>query len=325
MARKDSEKPMELIQSYLVTSAKYDFNVYEKRILYRVVELIQSELKGQPIGEGIAVNSTLFGSKEIIMPVSRFLKDGEEDKNHCRIKKAFERLSQLQVKEDNEKRWAISQVVTNPKLEYGASVVRFTIDELIIEKLLDFAKGYNQYELGIAFNFRSQYSMRFYELISRCSRPAITYTIDSIREMFMLENRYNLSTDFFRYVIDPAQKELKESKSPYWFTYDKIKVGRAFKSIQFNVHYRPEYDKKILQQSSIRWEVECSFMKLLNQSLGTEDKTWKAHVKLLSKVQHIDYDELKKILRKAHDAKNPVGYVVNAFKKQLRGGVVNQE
>ncbi len=243
------------------------------------------------------------------------MRGGENDKHHNRVKKAFERLSRLQVKEDTKKRWAISQVVTNPKLEYGASIVKFTIDELIIEKLLDFAKGYNQYELTVAFNFRSQYTMRFYEMISRCSRPSIIYSIDPLREMFMLENRYKDTTDFIRYVIDPAQKELQESKSPYWFIYEKIKIGRAFKQIQFNVHYRPEFDKKIPQQTSIRWEVDKWFLELLNHSLGTDDKNWKPHRELLVKAQDKDYHEIKKILRNAQKAKNPTGYTINAFKK----------
>ena len=32
-------------QSYILTMAKYDFTVYEKRILYRIVELAQSYAK----------------------------------------------------------------------------------------------------------------------------------------------------------------------------------------------------------------------------------------------------------------------------------------
>lgn len=34
------------IQSYIMTTAKYDFSVYEKRILYRIVEMAQGELQG---------------------------------------------------------------------------------------------------------------------------------------------------------------------------------------------------------------------------------------------------------------------------------------
>ena len=36
----------DVIQSYVFTMAKYDFSVYEKRIIYRLVELAQCELQG---------------------------------------------------------------------------------------------------------------------------------------------------------------------------------------------------------------------------------------------------------------------------------------
>jgi len=314
MARKDSEKPKEVIQSYLVTSAKYNFNVYEKRILYRVVELIQAELKGQPIGKGIAIEPTLYGDRWITMPVSRFLKD-EEDNNHYQVKKAFARLNKLSIEYEDERVWEIFCVVKEAKLLKYDSMVRFQIAERLYNDLLDFAKGYNQYELQITFSFKSQYTMRFYEMISRCSRPSITYSIDKLREIFMLENKYRSVNMFTKKVIDPAQKELEESEAPYWFTYEKLKVGRAFKSIQFNVHYRPELDRKIPEKTSIRWDVDKRFLELLNRSLGTDDKAWHPHRELLTKTQRADYNEVKKVLRNSQKAKNPVGYVVNAFKK----------
>lgn len=37
----------DVIQSYLMTVSKYDFSVYEKRILYRLVEAMQCELEGK--------------------------------------------------------------------------------------------------------------------------------------------------------------------------------------------------------------------------------------------------------------------------------------
>jgi phosphate starvation-inducible membrane PsiE len=36
-----------LIQSYIMTTAKYDFSVYEKRILYLLVEMAQCEVEGR--------------------------------------------------------------------------------------------------------------------------------------------------------------------------------------------------------------------------------------------------------------------------------------
>jgi len=318
MARKDSEKPKEVIQSYYVTSAKYDFSVYEKRILYRIVELIQAELRGHPIGEGISIEPQLYsGDRTITMPVSKFLKAGEEDKNHYQIKKAFHRLNRLSIVYEDKKVWEVFCVVTKAKLFKYESIVKFEIVERLYLDLLNFAKGYSQYELQIAFNFKSQYTMRFYELISRCGRPSITYSIEKLREMFLLEKRYKRTTDFFLKVIDPAQKELEKSKSPYWFTYKKIKIGRGFKNVQLNVHYRPDFDKKLPQTTSMRWDVDKQLLTLLNTSFGTDDKTWQPHRELLAKVQKADYNEIKKVLRRARTARNAIGYTVNAFKKMI--------
>lgn len=318
MAMKDSEKPKELIQSYLITSARYDFNVYEKRILYRVVELIQAELKGQPIGKGIMVEPQLYGDKTVTMPISNFLRDGE-DKHHARIKKAFARLNSVMREVDTPEVWAIYRVIEKPELNKNSEFIRFEINKYLYRDLLNFAKGYSKYELQVAFNFRSQYTMRFYELISRCGHPSIVYSIRRLREMFMLENRYKETKDFIKNVVDSAQKELKESKAPYYFTYEKLKEGRAFRHVKFNVHYRPDYDKTLQKKPSLRWDIGRDFLRMINDSLGSTDENWKAHRDLLIKVQECDYDEIKKVLRRAQTNKaNPMGYAVNAFKKMVK-------
>lgn len=315
MARKESERPKNIIQSYLVTSAKYDFNVYEKRILYRIVELLQCELEGKSLGRGISIEPTLYNDRVVSMPVHHFLRAGEKDKNHHRIKTAFKRLQNRIIEKDTTTYWEAYPVVSYAKVEYKSGMATFKIDYNLYRDLLDFAKGYNQYELQIAFSFRSQYTMRFYEMISRASSPALTYSLLHLREIFMLQNRYKENYDFFKKVIDPAQKELETSRSPYFFAYDKIKTGRTFTHVKLRIYYRAGYDRKIPQQTSLRWDVNREFLKLLNYSLGTTDKTWKPHRELLVRAQHIDYNKLKRLLRKAQSASNPVGYVVNSFKR----------
>ena len=36
----------QVVQSYIFTTAIYDFNVYEKRVLYNLVKLAQSQIEG---------------------------------------------------------------------------------------------------------------------------------------------------------------------------------------------------------------------------------------------------------------------------------------
>ena len=44
----------QVVQSYILTTAKYDFSPYKKRIMYRLIELAQKEI------EGIKLKDTLL-------------------------------------------------------------------------------------------------------------------------------------------------------------------------------------------------------------------------------------------------------------------------
>ena len=51
----------EILQSYILTTAKYDFSVYEKRILYRLVELNQHLIEGQKLNDKIVLDNNQAG------------------------------------------------------------------------------------------------------------------------------------------------------------------------------------------------------------------------------------------------------------------------
>ena len=84
-------KNKEILQSYIITAAKYDFSIYEKRILYRQIEIEQELLSGQQLRPGVTIETNLWKDKKFTIPV-KLLLNGEEDKNHARIRKAFKDL-----------------------------------------------------------------------------------------------------------------------------------------------------------------------------------------------------------------------------------------
>ena len=43
----------EIVQSYIATTAMYDFNVYEKRVLYNLVKLAQSQIEGVRLADNL--------------------------------------------------------------------------------------------------------------------------------------------------------------------------------------------------------------------------------------------------------------------------------
>jgi plasmid replication initiation protein len=313
---------LDLIQSYILTSAKYDYSVYEKRILYRIIELMQDYTAGKQLNKRYSITKTLFDDIDITMPVSAFMNDGD-DSNYSRTKKALLSLNEKRVEYKDTKMWAAFNLIERPEVHYEGGYASFRISPKIAKAFLDFSKGYSKYELETAMSFESTYSMRFYELFSENTNP-ITYRIESLKIMFKLEDKYKLNADFIRKVIIPAKKEL-DAKSPYTFDYVIIKKGRAMDSIRFLPIYQPQHrdeklEKKKLEKTvSLGHDINYLVIKYLKETYFFTDVELKNNRDLLiAAAQKIDLmlfaSELK---RKAEDKANPKGWLINAIKKQL--------
>ena len=84
----------QVVQSYLFTTAVYDFNVYEKRIIYNLVRLAQSQLEGVKLSDSLYKIDHAYKDYLVVeLPISDFLTD-QDDKNHSRIKAALKSLHQ---------------------------------------------------------------------------------------------------------------------------------------------------------------------------------------------------------------------------------------
>ena len=221
----------QVVQSHIFTTAIYDFNVYEKRVLYNLVKLAQSQIEGVRLSDSMYKIDHAY--KEFVMielPMSDFLTDGD-DKNHTRIKAALKSLHQKTFTYSDAGVWECFSIIANPKIRLRSSKVSFIVDSRVWDVLLDFSRGFSRYDLRVAFSLDSSYAMRMYELLAGQKDPII-YSIDSLRKEFKLEDKYTLTKDFIRRVIESAKSELDE-KSPITFTYTPIKEGKKFTRILF--------------------------------------------------------------------------------------------
>lgn len=313
----------DVIQSYIVTTARYDFSILEKRILYMLIEACQFELNGKKLDSRIIISNTLWGMREISIPVSKIL-NGEDDNNHARVKEAIRRLNEKKFEYEDDKIWKIIRIVEVPKIEKYKEYVSFQVHPEIYQAILNFSKGYRKFELKTAMMFKSVYAMRFYELLSGKTTP-IKYSVEHLKIMFGVENKYKKINDFAKRIIEPAKKELDE-KSPYSFTYETYPLGtRKIEGYMFYPVFIPknrdeELLKKTLQkQISPRWELDKMIVDYLKQNYAFDTKGIQQNIDLLvAASRKIDLMVfLANIRRKAQDAKKPQGYLINAIKKQL--------
>ena len=319
----------ELIQSYILTTAKYDYSVYEKRILYRIVEQLQLLIEGKTLNKNYSMQEIPHEDIKLFkftFPFSAFKKN-EEDKNHAQIKKALLSLEKKGFEYEDSEVWETINILYLPKVFKNKEYIGFTLREEIIQAFLDFSKGFKKYELKTAMEFESVYSMRFYELLSNQKTP-INYSIDTLKEMFQIENKYKLTADFLRYVIEPAKKELDKC-SPYTFHYETIKTGRKITGIRFIPIHQPQFEdeslkkQKALKQMSNRWYIPKNIEDYLKYNYEFTDKELNNNLSLFESLyNHLSEEELLDFLVELkaqsvlYEIKNIKAYLIGSLKKK---------
>lgn len=314
----------EVIQSYLITAARYDFSVYEKRILYRLVEMCQGQLEGKKLNAGFQMNKTLFGDHMITIPISSFLAD-DHDENYTRVKSALTSLRNKTIEYEDSKIWKLIGIIEKPKFE-KRGYAHFEIQPEIYDAILNFSKGYRRYELKTAMSFETVYAMRFYELFSEKKEP-ITYSINDLKIMFQLQDKYKLTTDFLRYVVDTAKDEL-DKKSPYSFTYKKECRGKKVVALKFFIHETTNIDgdlveTKLQKQVSIGFDLDKIIIDYLKQNYMFDTDEIKHNrtvfVEASKKLDIMSIMASKK--RYCEGRKNPKGTLMSILKKELAKSV----
>lgn len=317
----------QVFQSYILTTAKYDFSPYEKRIMYRLIVLAQKEIEGVKLKDNLRkITPTTFG-REITMPVSDILKD-EQDKNYAIAKAAFKSLSEKHIEYENEETWSYTPIITAPEIKKNSGFVKFYVFDKIWRCLLDFTKGFRKYELITAMKFKSVYSMRFYELMSGQIKPLFVPLegSDGLRERFGLQGKYEKVNDFRRKVIDVAKAELDES-SPYSFVAKEEKAGKKIIGwTLYPVFYEDREDPALQEQARMakvtaRLQLDDEVYNYLKFSYKFDSKEINRNKKTLVDGQNripnfIDF--LAGLKGGAREARSEKAYVIGAIKTKLK-------
>lgn len=314
--------PKEVIQSYLLTVAKYDSNIYVKRILNHVISSNQDYLEGKKLNEVIDIEREIFENRKYKLDVKDILLS-PTDKNYKRVYDAFDYLqSKFFLYEDEEIRFRVP-FLNSVMAKKNNGKVEFSMSTFIYRAFTDYSKGFRKYELNISLSLSSVYSIRLYEFISGQKRP-MTILIDDLKEMFEVQDKYKRINDFTKRVLEPAKKEL-DKKSPYTFDYELNKTGRAFTSITFYPKFQPQFrndelEKKELQkQVSLSWDLPKEVTDYLINNFAFTKQGIKNNLDLFKQAnQDLDLISLLAGLKgKIRSVSSPQAYVIGTLRKIL--------
>lgn len=314
----------EVIQSYLITAAKYDFSADEKRVFLHLVEMMQPLIEGKKlVGK---VEQDLWGTYHFVLPIS-FFTDGE-DNNYMRIKNALRALNEKRFEYEDENTWQIIRLIEMPRLDKRGEV-QFCLSEKLVECFLNFNKGFTKFQLDISLSFRSVYSMRMYELISGQRYP-ITYTIAQLKEMWgVQEPAYNKNFNFISRIIKQAKAEL-DKKANWSFDFKPIKRGHRYVALEFiPIHYTERESEEVAHAEAVRrtnlsFFLEREIRRYLTDTCGFAPRELKNNTETIKafceRYRDIAREKITDIWGRSRAARNPKGYLIASLQNELKNG-----
>lgn len=222
-----------LAQSNLLTQARYDYTKVEKRAVYLIIQEVRKQFILNKNGQ-----KDLFD--DLVINMSTKTLRGTESE----LRDIYKSLRGLRKKdiylEDDEQVLCVGYI-NYFKHKKGAEALEVQVSHTILPYLVELAEHFTTYSLAVAIALKNKYSQRFYEYCSQWkSTGFMVLKIDDLRNQMMLEDKYPRYALIKRYVIDPAQKELKtlydKGECDLYFTYTEEKYGRTTDRLHISIH-----------------------------------------------------------------------------------------
>ncbi|PLX01384.1 MAG: hypothetical protein C0594_13245 [Marinilabiliales bacterium] len=215
-------KDKTIVQHNAITMARYTMTSMEKKIIYYLLYVI---------GEKKELNN-------IIIPVSELVGKLSEDKeiNYQHLRKATAKLIG-RVYEIPKTTGEMLQVAIISSAEYKPreGLIEVSFDQKMKPYLLELKNNFTIFKLHQALSLSGIYSQRFYEMLSQFSDTGWwKVTVDHLRELLKLKNKYSDYNMFKKKVILSAQKEI-HSHTDLRFTWEEEKIGRRIGILLFRI------------------------------------------------------------------------------------------
>lgn len=232
-----------LAQSNALTEGRYEFSRLEMNALYCIIRQVRKEYVETPS------EHKNYSNMRIVMPESVLMEIADETHKKD-AKAALISLRHRDVTlEDEYGNWMNTGFITMAKYESAARVFTVEVSSEIMPHFVELASRFTEYSLTVAIALKSKWAQRFYELCCQYRNhlengiPRFHKSVEQLRHMFVLEEKYPKLPDLKKFVIDKAQKELKEAfnagKCDVWFDYNQNGRGETA-SFDFLIHTKEE-------------------------------------------------------------------------------------
>lgn len=231
-----------LMKNNYLIKAKYDLSLIQSRVFIVMLYKLQKDNNGEM--------SCIIQRNELKQIINK--------KSLHSIKGMTEVLNELmkqtiyfkEIKPNSKHSvWGKYNLINGFEYDDEFDSFKIVCSQRVYELLTNYLEiGYTPINLTIFLSLKSCYAQRMYDLLRLWSgtKREITYSVQELKELLMVQNKYKSYTDFQRNVITPAVKNLNNT-GMFEITYTTKKTGRTVTDIIFNVKdldKRKYFDKK---------------------------------------------------------------------------------
>lgn len=251
-----------LMKNNVLIKARYDINTYENKLFILLLYKLQK------------INETTC---KCILKVSEIKKilNARTVRNKKEISTLLSELRKRTIYFKTNDKWGEYGFINGFEYDPKSDAFEIEASEKVYGLLREYLEnGYTPINMNIWLGLKSSYAQRFYDLLRLWSntKTTIEYSINELRELLILEDKYIEYRDFKRRVINPAVKELN-STGFFEIEIKENKVGRKVESIDFivkDLDKRIYFDKK---ESKKIIELESKEFNMVNSKVGPNEKS----------------------------------------------------
>jgi len=309
-----------IVQPYAITLCKNRLTLPEMRVMIRVIEALQKDMKYGKTRS--MIQNTLFGDKIIKIPTKSLLPDGNQ--NYSAVKAALKTLANKSIHitgKDEKGRYDLdTHLIIGSKYYLNNEMVELQIHRDLLPSYLALAKNYTRYLVAVAFNSSSPNVMKLYQYISHWKdKPQIKVMVEDLRDWLQLDNKYQRSNDIYKRILYPASRELEEKADIYYKIKEPIKLGRRVVGWTLRLFKKSLTDKELQKAQvygdNIRFYLKEQF-RLRNQDMIEFEE----FIKKPELHQHI-WNAMHRVAKQMVNHSNPIkstrGYMIKTLKNEM--------
>jgi len=247
ITKKQLENPL-VYQANAFIQSCYKMTLNEKRILNVFITQLRRDKTNDP-------------SNILMLDLNMFNDFYGLENTHANIDKAARSLTGKKLRflndyiDEKGVNWLDEEIVMVTRAKYGKGFIKLKFSEDLMPLLEGFSKGnFTPYALKDTIKLTSIYSIRFYELFrQKLDLKKREFSLDKIRDMFGLHDKYPNRQDLYRRVIKSSIDDINEN-TDMRVSCSPIKEGRKIVGYSFTFRIKAEEEAKKLEGFATRIE-----------------------------------------------------------------------